>query len=110
MSKPRTKIIFVTIGATASFDALIRATLQPTFLHTLTDNGYTKLIIQFGRGGDVLFQSLCMEAQSQGPYGLSVEGFEFTDDMMEEMRVVKKEEEGREEGVVLCHAGTFQEP
>jgi len=102
MSPP--KIIFVTIGATASFDALIRAALHPAFLHTLSKTGYTKLIIQFGRGGDALFRSLCMEAQSQGPYGLSVEGLEFTDDMMDEMRVAKKEN-GREEGVVLCHAG-----
>jgi beta-1,4-N-acetylglucosaminyltransferase len=100
-----TKVIFVTIGATASFDALIRATLQPSFFHALTDNGYTKLIIQFGRGGSDLFRELCTSAQSQGPYGLSVEGFEFTNDMMSEMRVAKAEK-GNEEGVVLCHAGT----
>jgi beta-1,4-N-acetylglucosaminyltransferase len=99
-----TKTIFCTIGATASFDALIRATLAPTFLHTLEQHAYTKLIIQFGRGGADLFKTLCTEAQSQGPYGLVVEGFEFTDDMMGEMRVVKGEG-GREEGVVLCHAG-----
>lgn len=104
------KTIFVTVGATASFDALIRATLDPSFLRTLADNGYTQLIIQFGTGGAKLFRTLCKEAQSQGPYGLTVEGFDLTDDMMGEMRVVQKSTKGgreRVEGVVLCHAGIY---
>lgn len=49
-----------------------------------------------------------MQAQKEGPYGLTVEGFDLTDDMMGEMRVVKasgRESREREEGVVLCHAG-----
>lgn len=39
---------------------------------------------------------------------MTVEGFDLTDDMMGEMRVVKastREGREREEGVVLCHAG-----
>jgi beta-1,4-N-acetylglucosaminyltransferase len=98
------KIVFVTIGATAAFDALIQAILQPTFLRALKATAYTKLIVQYGRGGKELFEKLVHEAEEQGPYGLTVEGFEFTQDMTREMRAAKAEN-GREEGVVLCHAG-----
>lgn len=105
------KVIFVTIGATASFPQLIRAVLSPSFLRTASSHGYTKLITQFGRGGDALFKELCVKAQKEGPYGLTVEGFGLTDDMMGEMRIVKasmREGKEREEGVVLCHAGMYE--
>ncbi|KAE9961434.1 hypothetical protein BLS_002109 [Venturia inaequalis] len=109
MPPPKPKVIFVTIGATASFPSLIRAVLSPSFLHAASSHGYTELIIQFGRGGEALFRESCVQAQKEGPYGLTVEGFDLTDDMMGEMRVVKasgRESREREEGVVLCHAGT----
>ncbi|TID16472.1 glycosyltransferase family 1 protein [Venturia nashicola] len=109
MSLKKNKVCFVTIGATASFPSLIRAVLSPSFLHAASSHDYTKLIIQFGRGGDSLFKELCMKAQKEGPYGLTVEGFDLTNDMMGEMRVVKasaREGRQREEGIVLCHAGT----
>ncbi|QDS67885.1 hypothetical protein FKW77_008062 [Venturia effusa] len=103
------KALFTTIGATASFPSLIKAVLAPCFLRAASSHGYTKLVIQFGRGGEALFKESCVKAQRDGPYGLTVEGFDLTDDMMGEMRVVKaSNREGRErqEGVVLCHAGT----
>ncbi|KAF2426472.1 family 28 putative glycosyltransferase [Tothia fuscella] len=99
------KAIFITVGATASFDALIQAVLQSTFLHTLARMGYSELFIQYGQGGKELFNRLLEEAQEHGPYGIAVEAFEFTQNMMQSMRVAKAER-GREEGVVLCHAGT----
>jgi len=102
---PSSKTIFVTIGATASFDALIKAILQPSFLQALKQTSYTSLLVQYGRGEKELFEKLVEKAQKEGPYGLTVEGFEFTQDMTREMRVAKAGE-GREEGVVLCHAGT----
>jgi beta-1,4-N-acetylglucosaminyltransferase len=98
------KTCFVTVGATASFDALIRALYDPQFLHALAETGYTDLTIQCGKGGKELCDRLLAEAREQGRYGISVAAFEFTQDMMQEMRVAKAEG-GREEGVVLCHAG-----
>jgi len=102
---PSGKACFVTIGATASFDALIEAVLQPSFLHALKAKGYTNLIVQHGTAGKELFNGLVKAAKEHGPYGIAVEGFEFTNDMTKEMRVAKAEN-GREEGAVLCHAGT----
>jgi len=104
-SKMPTKACFVTIGATSSFDALIKAVLRPSFLHALKAAGYTNLTVQYGQGGKELFERLIVESQEHGPYGIVVEGFEFTNQMMNEMRVAKPED-GRAEGVVLCHAGT----
>jgi beta-1,4-N-acetylglucosaminyltransferase len=98
------KTCFVTVGATASFDTLIRAIYNPQFLHALAETGYTDLTIQCGKGGKHLCDSLLAEAREQGQYGISVAAFEFTQDMIQEMRVAKAEE-GREEGIVLCHAG-----
>jgi beta-1,4-N-acetylglucosaminyltransferase len=100
------KTCFVTVGATASFEALIRAIYEPHFLHTLAEHGYTDLTIQCGKGGEQLCDLLLVKAKGQGPYGIRVVAFEFTQNMMLEMRVAKAEGE-REEGVVLCHAGTL---
>jgi beta-1,4-N-acetylglucosaminyltransferase len=100
------KAIFITVGATASFDALIRAALQPGFLRTLSRTGYSELFIQYGKGGKELFDKYLAEAQEHGPYEISVAAFEFTQNMMQSMRVAKAEN-GREEGLVLCHAGMF---
>jgi UDP-N-acetylglucosamine transferase subunit ALG13 len=100
------KTCFVTVGATASFEALVRAIYQPHFLHALAEHGYTDLTIQCGKGGKELCDMLLAEAKDHGPYGIGVATFEFTQNMMQEMRVAKAEG-GREEGVVLCHAGTL---
>jgi beta-1,4-N-acetylglucosaminyltransferase len=106
-SEMPTKACFVTIGATSSFDALIKAVLRPSFLHALKAAGYTNLTLQYGQGGKELFERLIVESQEHGPYGIVVEGFEFTNQMMNEMRIAKPED-GRAEGVVLCHAGMGQ--
>ncbi|KAF8419445.1 glycosyl transferase [Tirmania nivea] len=47
MSPPR-KTALVTVGATAPFPALISASLDPTFLATLSSLGYSHLLIQHG--------------------------------------------------------------
>lgn len=101
------KACFITVGATASFDSLIQAALQPAFLGALAITGYTELAIQYGKGGKELFNRYLEEAKEQGPYGINVIAFEFTQNMMQEMRIATAEE-GREEGVVLCHAGTHK--
>lgn len=100
------KYCFVTVGATASFEALIRAVLQPAFLQALRQSAYTNLLVQFGKDGETLFRSLAEAAGQSGTYGLKIQGFDFTRKMRETMRIAKGEL-GRMEGVVLCHAGMW---
>ena len=102
----RERYCFVTVGATAAFDALIRAVLEPTFLRSLAKHGYTNLLIQFGKDGRELFTSLAEAAGKSGTYGLTVQGFDLTKQLRETMRITSGVA-GRLEGVVICHAGLF---
>jgi beta-1,4-N-acetylglucosaminyltransferase len=101
----RERFCFVTVGATAAFDALIQAVLHPTFLRSLAQQGYTNLLIQFGKDGRDLFSDSAKAAAKSGPYGLKVQGFDLTKKLRETMRITKAEA-GRLEGLVICHAGT----
>ncbi|MCJ1441151.1 MAG: N-acetylglucosaminyldiphosphodolichol N-acetylglucosaminyltransferase catalytic subunit alg13 [Stictis urceolatum] len=49
MSSQQTKVLFLTVGATASFSALILAVLNPRFFSALKQHGYTHLRIQSGK-------------------------------------------------------------
>ena len=100
----RERYCFVTVGATAAFDALIRAVLEPTFLQTLAKYGYTNLLVQFGKDGQDLFTNLAEAAGRSGTYGLKVQGFDLTKKLRETMRIASGVA-GRREGVVICHAG-----
>lgn len=55
---PQRKVCFVTVGATASFEALIHAILSAPFFQALASHAYTDLIIQYGSGGEPLFDTL----------------------------------------------------
>jgi beta-1,4-N-acetylglucosaminyltransferase len=102
----RERFCFVTVGATAAFDALVRSVLQPSFLRALAKQGYTNLLIQFGKDGKDLFTGLAEVAGKSGTYALKVQGFDLTSKLRETMRITKGEA-GRLEGVVVCHAGTL---
>ena len=101
------KLCFVTIGATASFDSLIKATTSPSFLEVLDDAGYTDLLLQYGKEGKVLLDQ-CNEAHcldSGKSYGISITGFDFNSKGLgSEMRAAKGEQ-GGQEGLVISHAG-----
>jgi len=105
VSKP-TKVCFVTIGATASFDALIQACFQPDFIVALAAANYTDLLVQYGRDGQRLFEELSSRQELKS---IVTRGFDFNSKGLgEEMRAAKgTKEKGREsaEGVVLSHAG-----
>ncbi|KAK3064748.1 hypothetical protein LTS18_004367 [Coniosporium uncinatum] len=106
VSKP-TKVCFVTIGATASFDALIQACFQPDFIVALAAANYTDLLVQYGRDGQRLFEELSSRQELKS---IVTRGFDFNSKGLgEEMRAAKgTKEKGREsaEGVVLSHAGS----
>ena len=102
------KLCFVTIGATASFDSLIKAALSQHFLEALQKNGYTNLLLQHGKeGGKILedFQTCNYTGEDQR-YKLGIAGFDFNrKGLGEEMRAAKGTAGGLE-GVVISHAGT----
>lgn len=107
-SRPR-KVCFVTIGATASFQALIRATVSSTFCHSLEQNDYTDLIVQYGADGDALFQSLLQIIASSGQGArVNVSGFGLdTNGLAQYMNLAKTGGgDGGVEGLVVSHAGS----
>lgn len=103
--RPR-KLCFVTIGATASFNSLISACLEPTFLSTLSNAGYTHLLVQYGKGGKDIFDRFEAKTESVKPSGLTVAGFDFKSGLMQELRSARGMP-GDHEGVVISHAGTL---
>ena len=126
-SAPPRKRCFVTIGATAPFDRLLRAVLTPDFLRTLRAHGYTELRVQYGKEGRAIFDAFTQRREDDGDEGEDgslahaplvphVSGFAFKEDGLgEEMRAVARGggHEGTggppvttTEGVVVSHAGS----
>ncbi|THY95924.1 hypothetical protein D6C93_04900 [Aureobasidium pullulans] len=107
-TRPR-KVCFVTIGATASFSSLIRATISSTFCHALEQNQYTDLIVQYGADGNDLFRSLVQEVGPGGEgAGINVSGFGLdTSGLAQYMKLAKTGgDDSGAEGVVVSHAGS----
>ncbi|KAG9943909.1 glycosyltransferase family 1 protein, partial [Aureobasidium melanogenum] len=107
-SRPR-KVCFVTIGATASFSALIRATLSSSFCHALEQNHYTDLIVQYGADGDSLFQSLVHDLDADKQHAaVNVSGFGLdTSGLGQYMKLAKTGgDDSGAEGLVVSHAGS----
>lgn len=103
------KICFVTVGATASFNALIREILHQDFLAALKANKYTNLIIQYGQHGDELFRSFVKDNENEllQSYGLRLTGFDFNiNGLRDEMCAAKADPStNTAEGLVISHAG-----
>ncbi|MCJ1352578.1 MAG: N-acetylglucosaminyldiphosphodolichol N-acetylglucosaminyltransferase catalytic subunit alg13 [Icmadophila ericetorum] len=98
------KVCFVTIGATAGFNALIQATLSAAFLEALKASGYTDLRLQYGKDGEKFLKTY--QASIEGDAGIKVSGFDFNKEGLGwEMRACKGED-GETEGVVISHAGS----
>jgi beta-1,4-N-acetylglucosaminyltransferase len=101
------KTCFVTIGATAGFDALLSAALEASFLDSLRDHEYTDLLLQYGNEGVAIFNDFISKSEpgSKTRKGIRVNGFAFNDlGLGQEMRTAKGEH-GVLEGVVISHAG-----
>lgn len=102
------KVCFVTVGATASFDSLVKATLSPQFLEALKTHAYTYLRLQYGKDGQKLLEEFKVDKGiiSEGAQDLSISGFDFNKQGLgSEMRAAKGEGNSVE-GVVISHAGT----
>lgn len=101
------KLCFVTIGATAGFDSLIRAVLSETFIQTLEAHSYTDLVVQYGKDENGVYRDFqeVIRDGSKTAGGLRIMGFGFNKvGLGQEMRAVKGGRDGRE-GVVISHAG-----
>lgn len=101
------KLCFVTIGATAAFDSLIKATLSPEFLQRLQESGYTDLLLQYGKDGHVILEDFQSRfgSESEEEFGIKITGFDFNKKGLgSEMRAAKGEGDCLE-GVVISHAG-----
>lgn len=106
-SKPQ-KTCFVTIGATAAFDKLVKAVLSPGFCKALETQKYTALLVQYGQDGKDLFdRSLVAMKQDMQPQ-LSISGFDIdTSGLRRYMSQAKGTGyQNAIEGVVICHAGS----
>jgi beta-1,4-N-acetylglucosaminyltransferase len=105
------KVCFVTIGATAPFDALLSHVLDRPFLESLNRYHYTNLLLQFGKEGRAIFEKFTREhpVGSDGRYGLDIQGFDFNKAGLEaEMRSTKADEKKyHAEGMILSHAGNI---
>ncbi|EFE33437.1 glycosyltransferase family 28 protein, putative [Trichophyton benhamiae CBS 112371] len=108
-SRPK-KTCFVTVGATASFNAMIREILHQDFLAALKANNYTTLTIQYGRHGDELFRSFVKENENEvlHNYGLTLTGFDFNINGLKDEMCAAKANPSRNtaEGLVISHAGS----
>jgi len=105
-SSPKT--CFVTIGATASFAALIRAALSSDTLSALSKLGYTDLVVQYGQDGKELFDSAMQQVKTAGGSNVNVTGFDLDKaGLGKYMRQAKGGgSRGGQEGVVVSHAGS----
>jgi len=101
-----TKLCFLTVGATASFSALIEAAVSPPFLAALEAQGYTELSVQYGQDGKNLFEKCKAAAQSTSPK-VKVTGFDL--DRLGLGKHMRRAKGGSTkeavEGVVISHAG-----
>ncbi|KAF1986237.1 glycosyltransferase family 1 protein [Aulographum hederae CBS 113979] len=103
------RVCFVTIGATAAFDSLIRAVFEDKFVRALRSAGFSDMIIQYGANGKKLFDQLSREYEARPPVSpFCINGFHFnTKGLGAEMRAAKgKGHKAESRGIVISHAGS----
>lgn len=107
-----TKRCFVTVGATASFIALIRKVLEPSFLVALQAQNYTQLRIQYGKDGKKTFDDYLwvLGEDIKKSSGIEITGFDFNinglrEEMLAAKRVYSTSKMDGLEGCVISHAG-----
>lgn len=106
-TQQRKKVCFVTIGATATFEDLVRACTLPDFLRALHREGYTDLLVQYGKNRE-LWKEVVEDKEALNQYGVEVSGFSFRESgIAAQMQLAKGDpKNGSMEGVIVSHAGT----
>jgi beta-1,4-N-acetylglucosaminyltransferase len=102
------KRCFVTIGATAGFNKLLEAVLQPSFFAALQDANYAELRIQYGNEGLKIFREKAEKQLEsiQKQHGIKVTGFDFNKSGLDEEMKLAKGTSRLNEGTVISHAGS----
>ena len=99
------KECFITVGATATFEQLIRATLSDEVLTKLREKGFTHLNYQYGNSSE-LFHELLLKDQKD--LRLVINGFGFKPKGLgDDIKRCKRVDGNSEEGLVISHAGWF---
>lgn len=101
------KRCFVTIGATASFNSLVRAVLSAEFIKALEQAKYTELRIQYGdHEGEAIFRSRVEDLSiASGAGALTITGFGFDATGLKAEMIAVKGQNKEHEGLVVSHAG-----
>lgn len=102
----KSKLCFVTTGATAPFKALIESILDINTLKILRENGYTHLLVQYGAAKEV-FTTCASSARNHVQQGLDrnmiIDGIDFNPEGLQaHFKLVQKSK-----GMVISHAGTI---
>lgn len=108
------KLCFVTVGATASFESLLKAVFDEEFLSALKQHGYTHLLVQYGKDGQTVYENFIQNnpSGSAACHGIEVAGFDFKQEGLgEEMCLAQANTEfSQEGGMIISHAGTLTLP
>lgn len=99
----------VTVGATVGFEELTKQVLQPAFWQFLSSQGFTELHIQCGP--DISWASAIFSDQKgQLPQGFQIDVFDVKNNLMKDEMVLCQARAGeRAQGLVISHAGTYQQ-
>ncbi|KIV82995.1 hypothetical protein PV11_05057 [Exophiala sideris] len=102
------KRCFVTIGATAPFNSLIRAVLTDDFIKALQQAGYTELRVQYGdHEGEAIFRQRTDDSKSLlVKTSFQITGFSFNKTGLKEEIAAVKGKSAADEGMVISHAGS----
>ena len=101
------KLCFVTVGATAPFEQLIEAVLQESFINELAKHKFTRLLIQYGKGGQPIFDAYRAEYEAGNiHHGIEIGGFDLRPNLTPYLRMVRDDPGNFQEcGMVISHAG-----
>lgn len=84
------KIVFATVGTT-SFDRLVETLTSKPVLNVLERLGYTKLVLQIGRGN--------YQPEPFKKKGFALESYRYKDSLRDDMKKAS---------LIISHAGTYE--
>lgn len=107
----RSRVAFVTVGASASFKSLIDEVISEAFIAKLKALRFSHLIVQCGPDYDY-FESARPKSDANGLGGLDVSGFAYTKDINQFFALATPSSgaEVRSRGLIITHAGTSGRP
>ncbi|KIW11448.1 hypothetical protein PV08_10748 [Exophiala spinifera] len=102
------KRCFVTIGATAPFNSLIKAVLADNFITQLQQLGYNELRVQYGdHEGEAIYNERLEYLKSKlGDDDFTISGFGFDKSGLGQEILAVKGRSSETEGTVISHAGS----